>query len=348
MSAVKYQGPYWDFLTETRGNTDKWARSLIRRKKNFQNWLKENGYPYQDPKEISKKTLRKWHAEMMEQYASSTVRKRLAAISNWFKYHNCETMENMVFRTPSKGHTKKEYYKTKEENKLWKAARELSPKHSALVACNLGVGMRRIGCYRLKWSDINLKKRYVKIYGKAKKDRDVKMLLKVVKILEHWKEIQQQKWKGWKGHIEEEKLIPRVKEQIPLEHPPKHVFTTDPKNSLKVRRNWKELTQEEIDRIMNSGCLPFIRPRRKTLTKWLKKVGEKAEQRIKDGFRGGRRTFGRNLYEETKDRVFVTQYLGHESEKTTMEYLALEGFDMDKHIETMDNSVKTAEELVGT
>jgi len=292
MKSVRYEGPFWDFLRVERGVSEQWAKSLKRRLEKFRNWLEENGYPKEEPEEIPKLALREWHEEMKTKYASQTVRKRLSAISNWYQFHDCHDLNTMVFRTPSDGRTEKEYYTTEEANMMWRTSKKMGPKYHALVACNLGAGLRRIGCYRLKWKNIDLENRKMKIIGKAKKRRTIVLTEKVTRILEKWKEEQQEA---------------------------KFVFT---------KRN---------------GERPS---RRKTLGDWLNKIAKEADVNLKDGFRQGRRSFGRDLYEATKKIVVVSNYLGHTDTKTTMEYLQIEGFDMKKEICKLDQMVNTTEQII--
>lgn len=80
-----------------------------------------------------------------------------------------------------------------------------------------------------------------------------------------------------------------------------------------------------------------IRPsRRKTLLDWLNKILDRAGVPKQDGFRGGRRRFGRDLYLATKDEVAVSQYLGHETTDQTRIYLELKDHDQKKAIDQLE------------
>lgn len=81
--------------------------------------------------------------------------------------------------------------------------------------------------------------------------------------------------------------------------------------------------------------------RRKTLGDWLNKILDKAGVSYQDGFRAGRRRFGRDLYIATNyDIVAVSDYLGHASTTETRKYLELKEHTQREAVRQLDMMIE--------
>ncbi len=277
-----------------------WATSLIRRKDKYLDWLEEQGRPT-DPGQISKLDIREYFDYCKEKYAPQTVRKRLTALRKWFRFHDEDKMDQMRFSLPQQGRVERPYYDPEEANRIWRTARETGTQKLAVVAVNLGMGLRNVEAWRLMWKHIDLEKRVMEITGKGK-ERELVIPKRVTKILREWKEKQTERF----GSCD-------------------YVFI-------------KEIAY-------NKGAEPGDHiQRRDTLTDWLNKILDKAEIETRDGFRAGRRRFGRDLYKATgKDIRTVSQYFGHSDPRETLKYLQLGEYDQREAIEQLD---KMTENLI--
>jgi integrase len=213
-------------------------------------------------------------------------------------------MEKMKFRTPPQGRIDRPYYNQDQATKLWRTSKDMGAKYHALIAVNLGMGLRQIGAYRLAWKNIDLQNRKAKVIGKATKPRTLVIPIRVKQILETWK-------------IEQKKLGKKLAKKA------RWVFTKD---------NLERPGKKE--------------PRPKTLGDWLNRILDKAGVPHLDGFRAGRRRFGRDLYIATNyNIVAVSEYLGHESTDITKIYLQLEEHDQRKIIDQLDQMDQKIQKL---
>lgn len=291
------QEELYEHLRVDQGISEVWATSLIRRKDKFLRWLKKNGKPT-NPAEIRKLHIREYFDMMKTELAPQTVRKRLTALRKWFRFHDEDKMDQMRFSLPKQGRVERPYYTPEEANRVWKTAEKMGKQELALVSVNLGMGLRNIEAWRLKWRHIDLKERVMEITGKNKERENV-IPKRVNENLREWKEEQTNRF----GKCE-------------------YVFVKE------VVRNKGAESGDHVKRP-------------DTLTDWLNKILDKAEVDTRDGFRAGRRRFGRDLYKATGYEIrSVSQYFGHSDPRETLKYLQLDEFDQREKIDQLDEMLE--------
>jgi len=140
--------------------------------------------------------------------------------------------------------------------------------------------------------------------------------------LKPWDEIKKT-WQMWEGR------------PITFEHPDEMVVK-NPTDIIGFLGN----VEKEV--VRNKGAEPGDHIKRPdTLTDWLNKILDKAEVETRDGFRAGRRRFGRDLYKATGYEIrSVSQYFGHSDPRETLKYLQLDEFDQREKIDQLDEMLE--------
>lgn len=181
-----YLQPYLSYLQNFRRCSPNTIRAYSSDTTKFIKWCADHGVPA-EPHDITKEVLFR-HLSSISHLSSNTVRRRIHALSSWFRYLiDCGEMSVNPARglpLPQRQRRLTKYPTPEQSEKLLSAAR--SPLELAIIWLLLTTGVRRSELVSLEFSDLCSDGTELRIHGKGNKERIVPLPCRTQEVLQEY------------------------------------------------------------------------------------------------------------------------------------------------------------------